>query len=144
MPLSSVRVFSSFLERKTGLEPATYSLEGYRSTKWATSAYLVLLSWGRVDSNHRTLPRTDLQSVAIAAMRLPLRSSQLLSRVASRWRDSNPRPRDYKSRALANWATSAGYNSSFQITHSRLSRLQRYNFFLYPQTFFYLFSMPFY
>ena len=31
------------------------------------SAYL----WGRVDSNHRTLPRTDLQSVAIAAMRLP-------------------------------------------------------------------------
>ena len=25
-------------ERKTGLEPATYSLEGYRSTKWATSA----------------------------------------------------------------------------------------------------------
>ena len=29
------------------------------------------ISWGRVDSNHRTLPRTDLQSVAIAAMRLP-------------------------------------------------------------------------
>ena len=27
--------------------------------------------WGRVDSNHRTLPRTDLQSVAIATMRLP-------------------------------------------------------------------------
>ena len=26
----------------------------------------------------------------------------LLSRFASRWRDSNPRPRDYKSRALAN------------------------------------------
>ena len=26
-------------ERKTGLEPATWSLEGYRSTKWATSAY---------------------------------------------------------------------------------------------------------
>ena len=25
-------------ERKTGLEPATWSLEGYRSTKWATSA----------------------------------------------------------------------------------------------------------
>ena len=29
--------------------------------------------WGRVDSNHRTHPRTDLQSVAIAAMRLPPR-----------------------------------------------------------------------
>ena len=27
--------------------------------------------WGRVDSNHRTDTRTDLQSVAIATMRLP-------------------------------------------------------------------------
>ena len=33
--------FWSF-ERKTGLEPATYSLEGYRSTKWATSAYIII------------------------------------------------------------------------------------------------------
>ena len=29
--------------------------------------------WGRVDSNHRTDSRTDLQSVAIATMRLPQR-----------------------------------------------------------------------
>ena len=28
----------TLLERKTGLEPATWSLEGYRSTKWATFA----------------------------------------------------------------------------------------------------------
>ena len=33
-------------------------------------------------------------------------SGSLLN-LLSRWRDSNPRPRDYKSRALANWATSA-------------------------------------
>ena len=33
---------------------------------------LLTVAWGRVDSNHRTHPRTDLQSVAIAAMRLPL------------------------------------------------------------------------
>ncbi len=32
----------------------------------------LLLLWGRVDSNHRTDSRTDLQSVAIATMRLPL------------------------------------------------------------------------
>ena len=32
------KLFKPFLERKTGLEPATWSLEGYRSTKWATSA----------------------------------------------------------------------------------------------------------
>ena len=30
-----------------------------------------LLLWGKVDSNHRTDTRTDLQSVAIATMRLP-------------------------------------------------------------------------
>ena len=29
------------LERKTRFELATYSLEGYRSTNWATSAYLI-------------------------------------------------------------------------------------------------------
>ncbi len=28
-------------------------------------------AWGKVDSNHRTDTRTDLQSVAIATMRLP-------------------------------------------------------------------------
>ena len=32
-------------ERKTGLEPATWSLEGYRSTKWATSAYCYFKCW---------------------------------------------------------------------------------------------------
>ena len=93
-------------ERETGLEPATWSLEGYRSTKWATPAFthrsfseggfvsknfLSLTSfsedaallrwsyvgrcplslklqrtmWARMDSNHRTPKRTDLQSVAV-------------------------------------------------------------------------------
>ena len=31
----------------------------------------------------------------------------------SRWRDSNPRPADYKSAALASWATSAYYKKLF-------------------------------
>ena len=35
----SVQYRKTSFERKTGLEPATYSLEGYRSTKWATSAW---------------------------------------------------------------------------------------------------------
>ena len=58
--------------------------------------------WGRVDSNHRTHPRTDLQSVAIAAMRLPLHTLALDKKTItlSRQRDLDPRPRDYKSRAL--------------------------------------------
>ena len=32
----------------------------------------------------------------------------------SRWRDSNPRPADYKSAALASWATSACYKNWVQ------------------------------
>ena len=66
-------------ERKTGLEPATWSLEGYRSTKWATSAVnnfnykelppslkLWWIKWAELDSNQRTRERTDLQSVAFS------------------------------------------------------------------------------
>ena len=34
-------------------------------------SYFRANEWERVDSNHRTPKRTDLQSVAIAAMRLP-------------------------------------------------------------------------
>ena len=57
------------LERKTGLEPATWSLEGFRSTKWATSANWQqnienktsvfttspVVLWGEKDSNLRRL-----------------------------------------------------------------------------------------
>ena len=80
-----------WLERKTRLVLATYSLEGYRSTKWATSAKEFLIwefryfeiclksqilkipnqqlqrtVWVEKDSNLRTRERTDLQSVAFS------------------------------------------------------------------------------
>ena len=55
-------------ERETRLEPATYSLEGCRSTNWATPAYLTMARkpkpmWGEQDSNLRRRKPTDLQSV---------------------------------------------------------------------------------
>ena len=40
---------------------------GHKKSEASTS----LVVWGRVDSNHRTDSLTDLQSVAIATMRLP-------------------------------------------------------------------------
>ena len=43
----------------------------------------------------------------LAALESPLPVRILNSKNASRWRDSNPRPTDYKSVALTNWATSA-------------------------------------
>ena len=40
--------------------------------------------WGRVDSNHRTDSRTDLQSVAIATMRLPQELKELSPKFAAK------------------------------------------------------------
>ena len=55
--------------------------------------------WAEQGSNLRTRERTDLQSVAF--------NHSAICPTLSQWRDSNPRPADYKSAALANWATLA-------------------------------------
>lgn len=89
--------------------------------------------WGRVDSNHRTHPRTDLQSVAIAAMRLPLLTLTLISTV-SRQRDLDPRPRDYKSRALPLSYAGFYFKELYLKKHtipSFRNGVQNYNFFIY-------------
>ena len=95
------------------------------------------ISWGRVDSNHRTLPRTDLQSVAIAAMRLPL-SSPTLSVFESvglePMKGLEPPTGWLQISYSTNWVTSAFINLS---NHSFLElRLQKYDFISKLQTFF--------
>ena len=94
---------------------------------WATPALNGMLS-GRRDSNSR---RSAWKAEALPTELLPLNTNCGESRIrtcegmhqqiyslfslatwvspqySSRWRDSNPRPADYKSAALANWATSA-------------------------------------
>ncbi len=84
------------VERETGFEPATFSLEGWRSTNWATPAIGLV---GRAGFEPAKVKPTDLQSVLVGRLSI--------SPKLSRWRDSNPRPADYKSAALASWATSA-------------------------------------
>ncbi len=59
---------------------------------------------------------TDLQSVPFGHSGISPSRYQLFITNLSRWRDSNPRPTDYKSVALANWATSA-FLFEFQRTH---------------------------
>ena len=61
--------------------------------------------WEEMDSNHRRRTPADLQSAPFGHSGIFPIFSQLLyppPELWSRWRDSNPRPRDYKSRALAN------------------------------------------
>lgn len=136
-------------ERETGFEPATFSLEGWRSTNWATPAYSLfyrLLVTRRAtpkpqENSQKTSLSITLKSQeeqprrfertckgSLSAIRsnrgesrirtceverqqiysLPSLAAWVSPRVIlSRWRDSNPRPADYKSAALASWATSA-------------------------------------
>ena len=114
------------IERETRLEPATLSLEGWCSTNWATPACKLnnlestiknrkspcnvhLLFVGVIGFEPIQSETPDLQS----GPALPLRRTPIPNRcqgsrpVLSQQRDSNPRPADYKSAALANWATLA-------------------------------------
>ena len=56
--------------------------------------------WAEMDSNHRRRAPADLQSAPFGHSGIcPNLRSQSLQ---SRWRESNPRPADYKSAALTN------------------------------------------
>ena len=67
-------------------------------------SYSRILLWAGMDLNHRRRTPADLQSAAIDHSATdPL----IFKKHQSHWRDSNPRPADYKSAALTNWATMA-------------------------------------
>ena len=55
--------------------------------------------WGEQDSNLRSRKTAELQSAPVG--RFGISPTQVLFKEQSRWRDSNPRPADYKSAALA-------------------------------------------
>ena len=65
------------IERETGLEPATYSLEGCRSTKWAIPAFncvnlgLQHKLWGEEDSNLRRLSQQIYSLPHLTALESP-------------------------------------------------------------------------
>ena len=87
------------VERETRVELATFSLEGWRSTNWATPALIC------GESRIRTYE--GVANSFTDCSRWPLEYLPKFKISKSRWRDSNPRPADYKSAALASWATSA-------------------------------------
>ena len=82
------------IERKTGLKPATLSLEGWCSIDWATSAKNdtasrpVVTLWEKMDSNHRRHKPADLQSA-------PFGHSGILPKLFSKsWADGGIRTPD--------------------------------------------------
>ena len=106
-----------------GIEPATSSLPRKCSTTelqrldnsdFGIPAHSTFLSpytqlWARMDSNHRTPKRTDLQSVVVGHL-TTCPDFQLMSQR----RDSNPRPTDYKSVALPTELRWLNYFTAFQ------------------------------
>lgn len=101
---------ANVLERKTRLKLATLSLEGWCSINWATSAEDL---WARMDSNHRRLSQQIYSLPHLATLvfarinRVAPEGATVEFLFLSLLSDSNQRPRDYKSRALANWAKEA-------------------------------------
>ena len=89
------------VERETRVELATFSLEGWRSTNWATPAFLC------GESRIRTCEGKNQQIYSLSSLAAWVSPRIKYFKELSRWRDSNPRPADYKSAALASWATSA-------------------------------------
>ncbi len=121
---------SDFFERETGFEPATFSLEGWRSTNWATPA---LLSG---ESRIRTCEVKNSRFTVCPRWPLEYLPKLNILKNKSRWRDSNPRPADYKSAALASWATSA---YTFFQKKARIQRTANVNIYFFKQNKLYYF-----
>jgi hypothetical protein len=78
--------YSSLFINKTYYNPPTFAKPACRQT------VLLWVKWARMDSNHRTPKRTDLQSVVVGHLTTCPAKSHLP--------ESNWRPTDYKSVAL--------------------------------------------
>lgn len=89
--------------------------------------------WGEQDSNLRRYEPTDLQSVLVGRL-------SISPTITSRWRDSNPRPADYKSAALANWATSAYVGNNKKRTPPSFSDCKGIRFFRFEKIFTFFFN----
>ena len=70
MRIKNAKIYNKFNAMKKNLKILQNESYAVFAKKKAKSENFAL-KWGRVDSNHRTDSRTDLQSVAIATMRLP-------------------------------------------------------------------------
>lgn len=100
-------------------------------------------SWGRVDSNHWTPKRTDLQSVAIATMRLPHVFTKSSSGLKSEPMKGLEPPTGWLQISYStNWVTSASKLvkqlsfSCFEVAKIPLFSQQTKYFFRFPLKFY--------
>ena len=112
-------------ERETRLKLATLSLEGWCSINWAIPAYTITKLWCKTYCGESRI-RTYEDEVSGVTVRpswpLWYLPNTITIKNMSRWRDSNPRPADYKSAALTNWATLA-INRPFASGHTIPSQM---------------------
>ena len=75
--------------------------------------------WAGMDSNHRTLSRTDLQSAAFSHSATYPRINHLFYKKWCTLKDSNLGPTGYEPVALTNWAKGAFLNAFMSIYYFR-------------------------
>ena len=104
-----------------------YRLSYFREL--TTTSATVIFLWEQMDSNHRRWKPADLQSAPFGRSGILPISISKFNFFLSLLSDSNQRPRDYKSRALANWAKEAVtfrlYSHAFCYVGGKA--VQRYN-----------------
>ena len=103
-PIVLVRAFCGrrWIRTTEGINQQIYSLPHLATLVFSLFSFLVGDFFVELRIFGRSLPRGNsllLRSLASKSLKNKLRKP---FRVLSRWRESNPRPRDYKSRALAN------------------------------------------
>ena len=94
LPLSYNSDFA-FQLKESGRRGSNPRPSAWKANALSTELLPHLLQWAKMDSNHRRRKPADLQSA-------PFGHSGICPFLLSLLSDSNQRPRDYKSRALAN------------------------------------------
>ena len=108
VPISLVLQSISLVE-STGIEPVTSCLQGRRSPSWANPPNrrsLIVSSLLPIESPAKRVSIGEEKPICKGAFRFQ-RNAEFAKRASTKWwakMDSNHRPHDYQSCALASWA----------------------------------------
>ena len=122
------------LERWAGDRVRTGDIQLGRLTLYQLSYFRLIEFCG--ESRIRTCEGKNQQIYSLSSLAAWVSPRIKHFKELSRWRDSNPRPADYKSAALASWATSA---CTFFQKKARFKRIANVNIYFFNQNNLYFF-----